>query len=364
MLPPMADHPVLFLPGPTEVDAELRQVMAMPLLGHRDQRFVEVTRDVCTRLRATYLTKQHAAFETCPATALMEAAIRNLVPRGGRSLHLVCGAFSERWHQIAQLCGRDAEALVVPLGHAHDPEVLRRRLAQGPAVAAVCITHNETSTGVLEPLPALAAAVRETAPDAMLVSDVVTSLAGVELRFDDWGLDLAFAGTQKCLALPPGLCTYAISNRAIERARTVDDRGFLLDFVQAVPDTVAGKPLATPCVPLVFALQRQLQRVADEGLEARWRRHTAMRDTTLAWAATQGFSPFVVDAAARSPTVSCIDARGGDVAALAQRAKDGGFRIDQGYGSLKGKAFRIGHMGDHRPATLETLLRALARRDS
>ena len=355
----MADHPVLFIPGPTEVEAELRQIMAMPLVGHRDPKFVAVVQDVCQKLRSFYLTAQSAAFETCSATALMEAAVRNLVPRGGRSLHLVCGAFSERWAKIAKLCGRDAEVLSVPLGHAHDPAALRERLQKGPAPAAVAITHNETATGVIEPLQALAATVRELAPDAMLMVDVVTSVGGAQMRFDDWGLDFAFAGTQKCLALPPGLCTYAASERALRRAATVEERGFLLDLPRAVKETNEGKTLATPCVPLVYALQRQLDRVAAETMPKRWSRHLAMRDATLAWAQRAGMQPFVQDPAARSPTISCIDARGGDVEALAKKASAAGFKIDKGYGDLKGKAFRIGHMGDHTEARVSALLAAL-----
>ena len=355
----MSDHPVLFIPGPTEVDAELRQIMAMPLLGHRDPKFVAVVQDVCQQLRSLFVTRQHAAFETCPATALMEAGIRNLVPRGGRSLHLVCGAFSERWQKIGKLCGRDAQAMTVPLGQGHDPAALAARLRQEPPVAAVMITHNETSTGVLEPLQQLAAVVRECQPDALVCVDVVTSLAGAELRFDDWGLDFAFAGTQKCLALPPGLCVYALSDRAMARAATVEERGFLLDFLRAVKDTNEGKTLATPCVPLVYALQRQLQRVAAETLDGRQARHLAMRAATLAWAERAGFAPFVADPALRSPTVSCIDARGGDVDTLAKKASAAGFKLDKGYGDLKGKAFRIGHMGDHPLTRLQQLLTAL-----
>lgn len=355
----MGDHPVLFLPGPTEVDAELRQILAMPLLGHREARFVAVVQDVCRQLRGLYLTTQAAAFESCPATALMEAAVRNLVPRGGRSLHLVGGAFGERWQKIASSCGRDTEALTVPLGEAHAPSLLRARLQQGPPVQAVMITHNETATGVLQPLRELAATVHELAPDALLLVDVVTSLAGAEVRFDDWGLDLAFAGTQKCLALPPGLCSYAVSQRALERARGIDERGFLLDLPRAVADTNAGMTLATPCVPLVYALQRQLQRVAEEGLPQRWARHLALRDATLGWAAHHGMRAFVADASHRSPTVSCIDACGRDVDALAERALAAGFRIDKGYGPLKGKAFRIGHMGDHSRERLAALLAVL-----
>lgn len=355
----MADHPILFLPGPTEVADELRAVMATPLVGHRSAGFVAVAKDVCARLGALFKTAEPAVFENCTATALMEAAIRNLVPRRGRTLHLVCGAFSERWQQISAACGRVTETMAVPLGCAHDPAALRERLRAGPPVDAVCVTHNETATGVIEPLADLAAVVRSVAPDTLVLADVVTSLGGAELRFDDWGLDVAFAGTQKCLALPPGLCVYAVSARGRERAAGVDERGFLLDFVRAVPLTAAGQSIATPCVPLVLALQRQLQRIAAEGLDARLRRHRAMRDRTLAWAADKGFAPFVADAAARSPTVSCLDARGADVAALAQRASDAGFKIDQGYGPLKGKAFRVGHMGDHDLAGLERLLAAL-----
>jgi aspartate aminotransferase-like enzyme len=359
MLAGMGDHPVLFLPGPTEVDPDLRAILSRPLIGHRDAAFVAAVQDVCQRLRRLLLTDQPAAFETCPATALMEAGIRNLVPPQGRCLHLVAGAFGERWQKIANSCGRHTEAMVVPLGHAHDPAALAERLRHGPVPDAVCITHNETATGVLEPLAELAATVHRTAPDTLVLADVVTSVAGAELRFDDWGLDFVFAGTQKCLALPPGLCLYALSERARRRAEKVPDRGFLLDLPRALHETNDGKTIATPCIPLVFALQEQLRRVDHEGLPARWRRHLAMRDATLAWATERGMAPFVADPHRRSPTVSCIDARGGDVAAMARRATAAGFQIDRGYGELRDVAFRIGHMGDHTAARLQQLLAAL-----
>jgi aspartate aminotransferase-like enzyme len=353
------NHPILFLPGPTEVDASLRQVMARALVGHREAEFVAVVQDVCARLRDLFVTRQPAAFETCAATALMEAGIRNLVPRSGRSLHLVAGAFGERWQAIARACGRATQALTVPFGHAHKAEHLRAALRTGPEFDAVCITHNETSTGVLEPLRELAAVVHEQAPRALVLVDAVTSLAGAELCCDDWGIDFAFAGTQKCLALPPGLCVYTASERARNRAAAVDERGFLLDLPQALAETSAGRTLATPCVPLVWALQVQLQRIAAEGLARRHARHAALRDATLAWAEARGFAPFVADPAVRSPSVSCIDARGADVTALARRAATAGYKIDQGYGPLKGKAFRIGHMGDHGLSGLQALLQAL-----
>ncbi len=359
MLPAMGDHPILFIPGPTEVDEELRQIMARPLCGHRESGFVTEVQAICGLLKDTFQTGAHAIFETCPATALMEAAIRNLVPREGSVLHLCCGAFGERWAKISDLCGRRPDTLQAEWGKAHSAVQLREKLVTSPPFEAVCITHNETSTGVLEPLQELAAVVRELSPSTLVLVDAVTSFAGAELRFDQWGIDLAFAGTQKCLALPPGLCAYALSERALERAKAVEERGFLFDFPRAVKETEAGKPIATPCVPLVFALRAQLERIRAEGLERRWARHLAMRDAVLGWAEARRIVPYVAAAAHRSPTVSCLHASGRDVEGLAKQALARGYRIDKGYGDLKGKAFRIGHMGDHSLARVQDLLAAL-----
>jgi len=361
MLAGMADHPILFLPGPTEVDAELRQVMASPLVGHRSQGFVAEVQTLCQQLKALFRTEAHAVFETCPATALMEAAFRNLVRPGGRTLHLCCGAFSERWSRIAKDCGRAPESLSVPWGQAHSVAALQQKLRASPPFEAVCITHNETSTGVIEPLQELAAAVRAANKDTLVLADVVTSLAGAPVEFDAWGLDLAFAGTQKCLALPPGLTAYALSRRALERAAKVEARGFLFDFVRAVPDTEAGKTLATPCVPLVLALRKQLDRVLQQGLERRWQRHVLLQHETLAWAQQWQIEPFVTEAAARSPTVSCLNASARDVKQMAEKASAAGYKLDQGYGDLKGKCFRIGHMGDHTVERLQKMLAVLLR---
>lgn len=355
----MGDSPVLFIPGPTEVDEELRAIMARPLMGHRSAEFVTAVSDTCRLLQRLFRCGNHVAFETCAATALMEAGLRNLVPPGGRTLHLVGGAFGARWAGISEACGRQPDRLEVPWGQAHEPAAVAAQLRDHGPYAALCVTHNETSTGVLQPLAAIAAAVREAQPDCLVLVDAVTSLAGAELEFDGWGLDLAFAGSQKCLALPPGITSYAVSDRAMERARTVESRGFVLDFVRAVPDTMAGKTLATPCVPLLFALRRQLERIEESGLPARWQRHLAMQQRTLQWAEQHDIQPFVSDPAVRSPTVSCLDASGRDTAQMAERALAAGFRIDQGYGKLKGKAFRIGHMGDHDLARLEACLQAL-----
>ncbi|MFO1051698.1 MAG: aminotransferase class V-fold PLP-dependent enzyme [Planctomycetota bacterium] len=351
-------HPVLFIPGPVEVDPELREIMAMPALGHRSQ----TTKDCITRmlpmLRAFFCTTQHAFFENVPATALMEATIRNLVHE--RVLHLACGAFGERWAKISEQCGRRPDCVTLPWGSAVTADVARDALRRADRpYEAVCITHCETSTGVLSPLGEIAAAVREVAPNTLILADVVTSVGGAEMRFDDWGLDAAFAGTQKCLALPPGLTVFALSERAIRKSAEVAGRGFLLDFADTPARFAKAEPPATPCVPLVFALARQLERIAAETLAVRHARHLALRDRTLAWAQAEGYAPFVADARHRSPTVSTLRADAARTNALVAAGKKGGFTLGKGYGKIAGETFRVGHMGDHTLQRLDALLAAL-----
>jgi predicted phosphoserine aminotransferase len=350
------DHDILFIPGPTEVCPEVRAALALPQVGHRMPECKELLASVRRKLAPLFATTQHVLLESCPATGLMEAAIRNLVPE--RSLHLTCGAFSERWHKLARACGRKADAAAVAWGQANDEEALAAALA-AKSYDAVCVTHNETSTGVMNPLARLASVVREQQPDALVLVDTVSSLAGAPVDFDAVGLDLAFASTQKCLALPGGATVYAMSERAIERARSVPARGWLLDFVRALEGLDVGNSVATPSIPHLYALDLQLDRIAVEGIDARYARHLAMAERTRAWVAEQGLTMFG-DAHFLSPTVACINAGDLDVADLVQRVRQEGFVIGNGYGPLKGKTFRIGHMGDHSVEMLAQLLAAMS----
>ncbi len=352
-------HDRLFIPGPTEVYPEILQQLARPQFGHRSPHCVAMVGRLREKLAPVFGTAQHVLFESCPATALMEAAIRNLVPT--RSLHLTCGAFSERWHRVALACGREADSVSVEWGAVLYPDQLRAAL-DAKRYDAVCITHNETSTGVMNPLPELAAVLREF-PDTLLLVDAVTSLAGAPLDFDRLGLDLAFASTQKCLALPAGFTVYALSERALVQAQEVPNRGWLLDFVRAAAGLAAGKPIATPSIPHLYALDAQLDRIAIEGLGQRFLRHQQMATRVRAWCAANGLRMFG-DPEHLSPTTAAIrtQRRGGaslDIAALLASARDGGFVIGNGYGRLAGETFRIGHMGDHSVAELDRLLEVL-----
>jgi predicted phosphoserine aminotransferase len=351
------DHPLLFIPGPTEVRPELLAVLSRPQIGHRSEAMKELIGGILARLRPVFGVRGgHTLFESCPATALMEAGVRNLVRR--RVLHLTCGAFSERWQEISRACGKEADALAVPWGKANRAEELTRALASGQ-YDAVAITHNETSTGVMNPLAELCAAARQF-PDVMVMVDVVTSLAGAPVDFDERGIDLAFASVQKGLALPAGFTVYALSTRALERARTVPGRGWLLDFPRALDGLAKGQTLATPSIPHVFALDVQLRTIEAEGLPARFARHAEMARRTQDWGRRSGVRLYA-DPQFLSPTVTNFEAGPLDVDRLRKGLKQAGFQISDGYGKLKGKAFRIGHMGDHTPAVVDELLAAMDR---
>jgi aspartate aminotransferase-like enzyme len=211
----------------------------------------------------------------------------------------------------------------------------------------------------MNPLRELTAIAREQ-QDLLVMVDAVTSFAGAPIDCDELGLDLVFASTQKCLALPPGFTVYAVSRRALERAATVPHRGWLLDFVRAFEGLEKGETPATPSLPHLFALDLQLERIAAEGIEVRYARHRQMAERCRAWARGRGMQMFGAPEHL-SPTVSTIAAGKLDVAALTSKLKAQGFAISNGYGKLKGSTFRIGHMGDHRLEGLERLLQTIDR---
>ena len=218
---------------------------------------------------------------TCSGTGVMQAALENCVAR--RVLVTTCGAFSERWYNIAESLGYEVDRLDAGWGHAVDPESLADHLARHHRAHydAVTITHNETSTGVTNDVAALTAVIREEAPDALVLVDAVSSLGGIPVEFDRWGVDVCLASVQKCIALPPGITVVAASNQALARAKKHPYRGTYFDFVaykdQADNDSVPS----TPSIPHFYALAAQLEHILrGEGLEARFERHRRMRDLT------------------------------------------------------------------------------------
>jgi predicted phosphoserine aminotransferase len=349
------DHKILFTPGPTEVAPEVLREMARPVIGHRGAEMQEAIRDLVPRLRLLFGTRGSDVFLTaCSATGLWEAALRNCVAR--RVLVPVCGAFSERFHEVALACGLEADPLHVDWGKAVPAQAVADMLATG-RYDAVALVHNETSTGVTNPLPEIAEAVRRQGDVALLV-DAVSSLGGIPVEVDRNGIDVCLASVQKCLALPPGFSVCAVSARALERSAKRVGKGYYFDFIRLKGFFDRNMPMATPSVSHIFALQAQMKRIEAEGLEARYARHRTMADLARAWAA--GRFGLYAEEKARSNTVTCIaNTRRIDVARFVSALGARGYGVSNGYGRLKELTFRIGHMGDHTVNGLRDLLGAM-----
>jgi predicted phosphoserine aminotransferase len=349
-----------FLPGPTEVHPDVLAAQARPVIGHRGKELPVLMESLQEGLRDVFRTKGPVLVAASSATGLMEAAIRNGVRRS--VLCLVNGAFSARFAEIARACGREVEVAEVPWGEAHDPAQVAERLAAG-AYDAVTVVHSETSTGALNPIDALARVVR-AAGDVHLLVDSVSGLGGAPVLTDDWALDLVLTGAQKAMALPPGLAFAATSERLMERAAALPDRGFYFDLVRFHDEMTRFQTPTTPAVTLLYALEAQLARMRSEGLEARWERHAAMARRCWAWVEElrqRGVDVGILaPEGARSPTVTCVTlpegVRGPDVVGA---VRERGWVIGGGYGKLKERAVRIGHMGEHDLPALEELLAVL-----
>jgi aspartate aminotransferase-like enzyme len=301
-------------------------------------------------------TRNFVLLATSSATGLMEAGLQNAAP--SRVLSVTVGAFSERWNKIAKDNGFEADALTFPWGEAADPDRIRQALRE-KKYDAVTVVHNETSTGVISPLAEIARAVREGS-DAFLLVDAVTSLAGAPVRTDAWEIDLVLAGSQKALALPPGLAVGAVSKRLLERSRASAVRSHYFRFSEYEEFSKKHHTPTTPSIPHLYALDVQLDFLERETMAARFDRHRALQATVAEWAGRNGCTFFAARAEDRSPTVSCLRPPPGVSAEkLKNNLSASGWTIGGGYGKLKSETFRISHMGDIDADSLENLLSAI-----
>ena len=351
-------HIKLFIPGPTEVRPEILDAQTQWMIGHRMPECLDLVGQIKPKLAQVFFTEQTVLITASSGTGLWEAAARNLVNK--KVLTCVNGAFAERFSDVAEMNGKAIEVLSAPWGQPILPEAVVERLATGE-FDAVSIVHNETSTGVTSPIRDIAQAIRAlpNGNDIMILVDSVSGLAGARIEMDAWDLDVVLASSQKAFALPPGLAFCAVSDRAMAKAKTVPARGYYFDFISLAKSMAKNQTPATPAVSLLFALDRQLDDMMAEGMEQRFTRHLAMRDRTLAWAHGQGFDIFAAPGY-ESPTVTCIsNNREIDISAFNKFLRTKGMVISNGYGDLKGKTFRIAHMGDTQMDELEVLYAAM-----
>jgi predicted phosphoserine aminotransferase len=328
------------------------------MIGHRMPECLELIGRIQEKLRRVFFTEQTVLITASSGTGLWEAAVRNTINK--KALNCVNGAFSDRFRHVTEANGKANEVLEVPWGQPILAEQVAERLSTGE-FDAITLVHNETSTGVTSPVRAIAEAVR-AAPNGdeiMILVDSVSGLSGARLEFDAWDLDVALASSQKAFALPPGLAFCAVSDRALAKAKTVPNRGYYFDFLELAKSMAKNQTPATPAISLLYALDRQLDDMMAEGMEARFKRHLALRDRTLAWAAAHGFSAFA-QPGYESPTVTCVNNdQDIDIGAMNKFLRGKGMIISNGYGALKGKNFRIAHMGDMQMADMDELFAAM-----
>lgn len=348
-------HKRLFIPGPVEVEPEILQAMGTPMIGHRSGEFKELYAGVQPKLQKLLYTASPVFLSTSSATGIMEGSIRNLV--GKRCLTIVCGAFAQRWYGIVQECGKAGDAIDIEWGKAVRPEQVDAALATGK-YDVVALVHNETSTGIMNPLEAVAEVVKKY-PEVMLAVDTVSSMTAVKIEVDKLGLDVCLAGTQKAFALPPGLCVFTVSQRALERSARMKGKGFYFDFQAFLEYHEKNNTPCTPSISHIYALNVQLDRMFREGLENRFARHREMADRCRNWA-RQNFALFPEEGYESVTLTTITNNRGIDIAALNKALAARDATIGNGYGKLKDKTFRIAHMGD---CTLDQLNELLANID-
>jgi len=348
--------PKLFNPGPVDVSPGTFAAMSHTMIGHRGSDFEALYASLQPGLKDIFGTARPVFLSTSSAWGVMEGALRNLVRK--KVLCLCCGAFSDKWIDVAKKCGYEAEAIQVEWGEAIDPEAVRAKLAEG-GFDTVTFIHSETSTGVLNDLAAICKVVKSF-PDTMLIADTVSSLSTVDIDMDANGIDVCLAGVQKALALPPGLAVFAVSEAAMERAKGTANRGYYFDFIEFAKNDAANNTPTTPAISLLFGLQYMLGEIAKEGFPARKTRHAKTNAMIRAWGAKHGFELFAPEGR-RSFALTCFATpEGFDLTGFIKALKTKyNFLINGGYGKIKGTTFRISNMGNETEATMQELIDAM-----
>lgn len=349
-------HIKLYIPGPVEVSEKTFRAMSQPMIGHRSSDFQKLYAEMQSPLQTLFGTQQPVFLSTSSAWGVMEGAIRNLVHK--KVLNCMCGAFSDKWSDVAKRCGKSVDSVQVEWGKPITPEAVEAKLSEG-GFDAVTLVHNETSSGVRNPLKEIAAVVRRF-PEVLLIVDTVSSFSTENIPMDELGIDVLLTGSQKALALPPGLSIFSVSQRALERAASMPNRGYYFDFLEFKNNQEKNMTPSTPSLPHIYALRSKLEDIFNEGLENRYARHRHLNSLVHNWVRRQGFEFFAAEGY-RSISLTCVaNNRNIDVPAWLKCLREKHhIAIDGGYGKIKGKTFRISNMGDETPQSITEMLSAL-----
>ena len=348
----------LFTPGPVHVPERILKELAKPNDTHRSKPYSEMHEIVTKGLKDLLYTKNECLIFTSSATGIMEACVRNLVEDNEKALFLTVGAFGDRWYQIGVSNGKDSIKQSVEWGDAITPEVAKDALSKDK-YSVVFIQANETSTGVYNLIDEVIPIIKDHG--ALACVDATSSMAGVKVEVDKLGIDVCLASVQKCFTIPPGLAVCSISDAAVEKASQVKNRGFYFNFTELLKKNKTHQTPTTPPIPQIRALAAQLEYILNvEGLENRFKRHETLAKRTRSWARDMGFDMFPTKEEFCSNTVSTMkNSINIDIAKMVSTLMERGYKIVNGYGSLKDKTFRIGHMGEIRLEDLNEMLDVL-----
>ena len=339
----MAEKRYLFTPGPTPVPPEVLATLAEPVIHHRARDYRDIYERCLARLHEVYRTQNDVLMFTTSGTGAFESAVANLTTPGERQLVLSAGNFGERWAGMVRAFAADLVHVRLDWGETPEPDDLRSALAGGD-VRVVYLTHSETSTGVVCDVQALAAVAKEAG--ALVVVDAVSSLGAVPLETDAWEIDVVVSGSQKALMCPPGVAFTSVSQVALETSARATAPRYVLDWERTRKAQAKLDAAFTPAVSLVAALDVALGLLLDEGLEAAFDRHARLGRACREGAKAMGLELFSPDED-RSAVVTAIRAPDGvDATEIVSTLRDRfGITIANGQGELKGKIFRIGHIG-------------------
>ncbi len=346
-------HKKLFIPGPVEVREDVLQRMAAPMIGHRTKDASVLQRGISEKLQKLMYTKSTILLSTSSGSGLMEGAVRSCTTK--RAAMFSVGAFGDRWYKMATSNNVPADLFTSEPGKPTTPDMVDQALSTGK-YDLITITHNETSTGVMNPAEEIAQVMRKY-PEVIWCMDAVSSMGGTKIDVDALGVDICITSTQKCLGLPPGMAICSFSEKAAAAAQKVQFRGTYLDLLELY-SYILKKDYqypSTPSLSHMFALDFQLDRILEEGLENRFARHLQMAQVVRSWA-KEKFELFPEEKYASNTLTTVKNTRGISVGDLNKKLGEQGYMISNGYGDLKEKTFRIAHMADATLDEVRTLL--------
>jgi aspartate aminotransferase-like enzyme len=350
-------EPNLRIPGPTALPPSVRAAGGRQMINHRGPEFAAMLERILTGMRPYFGSTSDVAIITTAGTGGLEAAVVNTLSPGDRVLGVSIGSFGDRFAKIARTYGADVTRIEVEWGQAADPGAIRDQLRQNPDVRAVLLTHNETSTAVMNPIPELAAAVREVAPDALILVDAVSSLGAVPFQMDDWGVDVVVTGSQKAWMSAPGLAMIAASPRAWSAMESATMPRVYLDLQAHRESHAAGQTPWTPAIAVFYQVDEGIRLMTAEGAASVFARHAACAAAARAGLLALGFELFADQRHASRTVTAALVPDDIDWKAFNGALKGRGLVLAGGQGKLTGKIFRLGHLGS---VTLEEILGAMS----